>query len=69
MKIETTTKTTSIFILLISSIYLIDCFNFDTTAPVFKQANTNINIDLNENDIYFGYSIAQHFQKKDKQPL
>ena len=60
---------TTIIILLINSIYSIDCFNFDTTAPVFKQANTNINIDLNENDIYFGYSIAQHFQKKDKQPL
>lgn len=45
------------------------CFNYDTSAPVFKQINTNINIDLNDNDIYFGYSIAQHFQKKDKQPL
>jgi regulatory protein YycI of two-component signal transduction system YycFG len=44
------------------------CFNYDTSAPVFKQINTNINIDLNDNDIYFGYSIAQHFQKKDKQP-
>lgn len=46
----------------------VNCFNYDTSAPVYKQANTNINIDLNENDIYFGYSIAQHIQKRDKQP-
>lgn len=55
-------------LLLITILNLVNCFNYDTSAPVFKQANTNINIDLNENDIYFGYSIAQHFNKRDKQP-
>ncbi len=58
-----------IFMLFINTFRTYLCFNYDTSAPVFKQINTNINIDLNDNDIYFGYSIAQHFQKKDKQPL
>lgn len=38
---------------------LTECFNLDTNEPIYKQASSDDSQAENEN-IFFGYSIAQH---------
>lgn len=45
-------------IFLACNYYETNCFNFDVTAPIFKQVTNPENAEN-----YFGYSIAQHSTK------
>jgi len=58
MKLKNPIVLTSLIILLANYQKTIECFNFDVTAPVFKQINSD-----EQNNKYFGYSVAQHSTK------
>jgi hypothetical protein len=65
----------NIFVLIVSilNIRLSNGFNLDTKQVVFKKMNKYIlNNDfevIDNKDIYFGYSVAQHVVKSTKTPL
>ncbi len=53
-------RLTSLILILVNHQINIDCFNFDVTAPVFKQLYAD---SEHNKDSYFGYSVAQHSTK------
>ena len=62
-----------VFIVSISNLGIANGFNLDTKQVVFKKMNKYIlNNDfevIDNKEIYFGYSVAQHVVKSSKTPL